>query len=350
MKSKNTLKKIIILILTIFIIGLFLIGLVSVDKFVETLSSKEQYYLTSYSYIISFFEQLDGYEFDDETSDLLLNQFVSVIDEINQTLDYKDISVSILDKSTGLIETNDKTSDAFMKTLPLTLNSDSRKIKGSFDYYNIEYYNYRILLKIDCGGFFNVAKENGLFKDLGINSLLFIVLTVLLLLFNKAIHSPKGRKTIGLIFILIWIGQLAITSALSLYNHHNQVIEDEKEHITSLTCFYYKEDIIEHNDEILDRKEFAESIIDGFTKYNENIKSYTLNDNYDIDDLDLSDCLDFVIDDNRDLLYQRIDKRVDLMIEQGLIDEVKHLYEQGLRQGMTSAEGIGYKQLLPFFD
>ena len=55
----------------------------------------------------------------------------------------------------------------------------------------------------------------------------------------------------------------------------------------------------------------------------------------------------FVIDDDRELLYQRINKRVDVMLSKGLVDEVKTLYEKGLRIGMTSAEGIGYKQLLP---
>lgn len=58
----------------------------------------------------------------------------------------------------------------------------------------------------------------------------------------------------------------------------------------------------------------------------------------------------FVIDDDRELLYQRINKRVDVMLSKGLVDEVKTLYEKGLRIGMTSAEGIGYKQLLPYLE
>ena len=58
----------------------------------------------------------------------------------------------------------------------------------------------------------------------------------------------------------------------------------------------------------------------------------------------------FVIDDDRELLYQRINKRVDVMLSKGLVDEVKTLYEKGLRIGMTSAEGIGYKQLLTYLE
>ena len=58
----------------------------------------------------------------------------------------------------------------------------------------------------------------------------------------------------------------------------------------------------------------------------------------------------FVLNDDREVLYNRIDKRVDKMLELGLVDEVKNLYEHGLCTGMTSAEGIGYKQLLPYLE
>lgn len=49
---------------------------------------------------------------------------------------------------------------------------------------------------------------------------------------------------------------------------------------------------------------------------------------------------------NREILYSRIDKRVDLMIEMGLLDEVKRLYEDGLLSPDTTAgQAIGYKEL-----
>jgi len=300
MNNKNAFKRIIVLMLTIFFVGTFLIGLVSVDEFVETMSSKEQFYVTSYSYVLTFFEQLDGYapNLDDETSQTLLNQFILVIDEINDATDYSNVKVTILDIYHGLSATNDDSNDEFMQTLPLSLASGSRKIIGTYDYYNAEFFNYRLLLRIDCGGILQVVKENGLFTKLAINGLLFIVLTVILLLIFKKIQSSKGHKIAGIVFIIIWIGQLAITSSLGLIHHQEQIVEDEKAHVTSLTCFYYKEDIIEHNDEIPDRREFAESRIDRFTRYNDNIESCILNENYDTEDLDLSDCLDFVINNN----------------------------------------------------
>lgn len=52
--------------------------------------------------------------------------------------------------------------------------------------------------------------------------------------------------------------------------------------------------------------------------------------------------------ENRDLLYNRIDKRVDLMIEQGLLDETERLMRDGVfERSPTAAQAIGYKELLP---
>ena len=58
----------------------------------------------------------------------------------------------------------------------------------------------------------------------------------------------------------------------------------------------------------------------------------------------------FVLNDDRQLLYNRIDKRVDLMMENGLLDEVKSLIEAGAKRGMTSMEGIGYKEILDYIE
>ena len=53
---------------------------------------------------------------------------------------------------------------------------------------------------------------------------------------------------------------------------------------------------------------------------------------------------------NRDLLYERIDRRVRLMMEKGLPAEVEALYRQGLLETDTAAMGaIGYKEFLPYF-
>ncbi len=53
----------------------------------------------------------------------------------------------------------------------------------------------------------------------------------------------------------------------------------------------------------------------------------------------------FVLNMNRDRLYERINKRVDIMMNNGLVEEVKQLKEQGLTRDMTSMQAIGYKEI-----
>jgi tRNA dimethylallyltransferase len=52
---------------------------------------------------------------------------------------------------------------------------------------------------------------------------------------------------------------------------------------------------------------------------------------------------------DRDLLYERINQRVDQMLEEGLLEEVRSLYNQGLR-GCQSIQAIGYKEIYQYLD
>lgn len=58
----------------------------------------------------------------------------------------------------------------------------------------------------------------------------------------------------------------------------------------------------------------------------------------------------FVLNDDRQLLYERIDKRVDKMIDDGLLEEVTRLKERGLREDDISMKGIGYREFFPYFN
>jgi len=51
---------------------------------------------------------------------------------------------------------------------------------------------------------------------------------------------------------------------------------------------------------------------------------------------------------DRDVLYQRINERVDKMIEAGLVEEVRLLLDRGYQPGLTSMQGLGYKELVPY--
>ncbi len=57
-----------------------------------------------------------------------------------------------------------------------------------------------------------------------------------------------------------------------------------------------------------------------------------------------------VLNRDRGYLYERIDKRVDIMLEQGLVAEVQTLKEAGLTKEMVSMQGLGYKEILAYLD
>jgi tRNA dimethylallyltransferase len=75
-----------------------------------------------------------------------------------------------------------------------------------------------------------------------------------------------------------------------------------------------------------------------FSSLNENFREY-------------SDKYDFIIiglEMDRELLYNRINQRVDLMLENGLIEEVRNLLSKGYDRNLVSMQGIGYKEILMY--
>lgn len=58
----------------------------------------------------------------------------------------------------------------------------------------------------------------------------------------------------------------------------------------------------------------------------------------------------FVLNDDRAHLYERIDRRVDQMIEEGLVEEVRFLKDKGYTRNMVSMQGLGYKEILEYLD
>lgn len=58
----------------------------------------------------------------------------------------------------------------------------------------------------------------------------------------------------------------------------------------------------------------------------------------------------YVLNMERPVLYERIDLRVDQMMEQGLVEEVQHLKEMGCTRQMVSMQGLGYKEILDYLD
>lgn len=58
----------------------------------------------------------------------------------------------------------------------------------------------------------------------------------------------------------------------------------------------------------------------------------------------------YVLNMDRDKLYDRINKRVDIMIDKGLIDECINLKNMGYTISMQSMQGIGYKEIFHYLD
>jgi len=58
----------------------------------------------------------------------------------------------------------------------------------------------------------------------------------------------------------------------------------------------------------------------------------------------------FVLNDDRSLVYERIDKRVDIMLKQGLIEEVNALLAEGVSPATVSMQGLGYKEIVAYLN
>lgn len=58
----------------------------------------------------------------------------------------------------------------------------------------------------------------------------------------------------------------------------------------------------------------------------------------------------FVLNDDRDKLYAKIDARVDQMIDEGLVAEVQKLLDMGCKREMVSMQGLGYKEIIDYLN
>ncbi|QSX06508.1 tRNA (adenosine(37)-N6)-dimethylallyltransferase MiaA [Sedimentibacter sp. zth1] len=65
---------------------------------------------------------------------------------------------------------------------------------------------------------------------------------------------------------------------------------------------------------------------------------------------DKYECVIIGLSMDRELLYQRINKRVDIMVESGLIEEVQELLNKNYDRNLVSLQGIGYKEVIDYLD
>ncbi len=77
-------------------------------------------------------------------------------------------------------------------------------------------------------------------------------------------------------------------------------------------------------------------------KQSDHIKNTVKNSPYDLTKI----CLSW----DREVLYERINKRVDIMFDMGLEEEVQKIRDMGVKSKHTSMQGIGYKEVFPYLD
>ena len=77
-------------------------------------------------------------------------------------------------------------------------------------------------------------------------------------------------------------------------------------------------------------------------RQSEHIKNTVRNSPFDMTKI----CLSW----DRDVLYDRINRRVDMMFDMGLADEVEKVRNMGVNMSNTSMQGIGYKEVFPLLD
>lgn len=58
----------------------------------------------------------------------------------------------------------------------------------------------------------------------------------------------------------------------------------------------------------------------------------------------------FVLTDERECLYKRIEQRIDMMLEEGLVDEVRGLLDKGYTKDLVSMQGLGYKEIAAYLE
>ena len=139
----------------------------------------------------------------------------------------------------------------------------------------------------------------------------------------------------------------------------DKIKESEKEGIP-----HYLFDIVDVYDNFsaFDYQKAARRLLDSFILKNKNVVivggtglylkallyDYTFDEKNNKDKM-LYDCKIIGLTRDRKVLYDNINKRVDMMIDEGLLDEVKDLYQKNIRT-LPIMRGIGYKELYKYFD
>ena len=175
-------------------------------------------------------------------------------------------------------------------------------------------------------------KENasGYIKDINLNKKLPIVVGGTGLYINSLVYNLNFASVAPNPVIRDKLEDLALQYGNEYI--HNLLLQIDKESSDRIS--------------INDRKRIIRALeiyeITGKTMSDYNKDFRTTNDNYNLSMI----CLNM----NRDKLYERINRRVDIMLDMGLIDEVKEILDMGYDKNLVSLQGIGYKEIIMYLE
>lgn len=179
--------------------------------------------------------------------------------------------------------------------------------------------------------------------------------------FNVAVFKKMAQEAIEIIkqngHIPIIVGGTAFYIQALLYDI--DFADEETSRKEELQLFYEQNgkdalfqrlmDIDPKSCEVIDKNNIKRVIraIEYYENHNETISEHNLKQMQKESPYNFAY---FCLNDERDVLYSKINLRVDKMIEEGLVQEVSKLKEMGLNTNNISMLGIGYKEILSYLD
>lgn len=174
---------------------------------------------------------------------------------------------------------------------------------------------------------------------------------------EKSKNAIKDIASRGKLPMIVGGTGFYIDSLIFNYDFANTYKDEEyREHLKNLASEHGKEyvhELLKDIDEVSYKKLYPNDLkrviraLEVFKLTGKTISEF--NKEQDIFDIPYN-VYYFVLNMDRSKLYERINKRVDIMMEKGLIEEVKSLQNMGCTPDMQSMKGIGYKEILYYLD
>ncbi|KEH95440.1 tRNA (adenosine(37)-N6)-dimethylallyltransferase MiaA [Clostridium novyi] len=174
---------------------------------------------------------------------------------------------------------------------------------------------------------------------------------------EKSKNAIKDIASRGKLPMIVGGTGFYIDSLIFNYDFANTYKDEEyREHLKNLASEHGKEyvhELLKDIDEVSYKKLYPNDLkrviraLEVFKLTGKTISEF--NKEQDIFDIPYN-VYYFVLNMDRSKLYERINKRVDIMMEKGLIEEVKSLQNMGCTPDMQSMKGIGYTEILYYLD